>query len=138
MPFIFDHEGREFENDPHDPGGATKFGIDARSHPGIDIKNLDETTALKIYWSEWVGNGCEEMATPLAEVFFDTCVNAGFHRATELGKASGWRWQELIENRRTFYHNLAMSKGTFHRYLKGWLNRCNDLEQWALQSQTTA
>src|SRR6266436_4597543 len=68
MPWILDWEGRIFENDPDDPGGATKFGIDQRSHPNVDIRNLTESQALDIYWSEWIRDGCDKLSSPYAEV----------------------------------------------------------------------
>ena len=62
MKFIFEHEnvlsrGKVVaEHDSKDPGGTTKYGIDARSHPGVDIENLTEQQALNIYWEEWKSN----------------------------------------------------------------------------------
>ena len=37
------------EDDPDDPGGLTKYGIDQRSHPNVDIRNLTEEEAKDIY-----------------------------------------------------------------------------------------
>ncbi|MGO9606886.1 MAG: glycoside hydrolase family 108 protein [Candidatus Binataceae bacterium] len=49
---LLDVEGGYVDN-PEDPGGETKFGISARYHPGVDIKNLTRDEAIAIYWSEW-------------------------------------------------------------------------------------
>ena len=66
-----------FEDDPDDRGGATKFGIDQRSHLNTDIKNLTAEQATEIYWSEWVKYGCEHLSPPIDWVFFNACVNCG-------------------------------------------------------------
>ena len=42
-----------YSSDPGDPGGATKFGISARAHPGVDIATLTRDAAVSIYWREW-------------------------------------------------------------------------------------
>lgn len=39
--------------DPHDPGGVTKYGISARSYPRLDIPNLTKEKAKEIYWLDW-------------------------------------------------------------------------------------
>ena len=41
------------ENVSGDSGGVTKYGIDASSHPGVDIRNLSRSGAIAIYWLEW-------------------------------------------------------------------------------------
>jgi lysozyme family protein len=38
-----------FVNDPNDPGGATKYGISARSYPKLDIENLTADQAKEIF-----------------------------------------------------------------------------------------
>jgi len=42
------HEGGYVHN-PKDPGGQTNFGISARAHPNLDIKNLTREEAIAIY-----------------------------------------------------------------------------------------
>ena len=42
------------EFDPHDHGGTTRYGIDAASHPHLDIENLTLEEAVANYHShEW-------------------------------------------------------------------------------------
>ncbi len=82
LPFVLDHEGREFENDPEDPGGATKFGIDQRDHPGIDIVTLTMQEATAIYWQEWLDAGADHLPYVMGCVYFDEHVNAGPRPAT--------------------------------------------------------
>lgn len=128
MPFIFEWEGETFENDPDDPGGATKFGIDQRSHPDVDIHNLTKDEALAIYWSEWLADGCETMPSPYAEVFFNCAVNMGLHRAQEFDKlVPGASVDQFLNLQEGYYRGLAANHKNFQKYLKGWLNRTSAL-----------
>ena len=36
-----------YVNDPHDPGGETKYGISKRSYPTLDIASRIQQTALE-------------------------------------------------------------------------------------------
>src|SRR6478735_11274468 len=42
-------EGAAYENVPGDPGGPTKYGIDQRSHPDVNIRALTKEQAKAIY-----------------------------------------------------------------------------------------
>lgn len=129
MPFIFEWEGEAYENDPDDPGGATKFGIDQRAHPGVDIKNLTKTEALSIYWSEWLTDGCETKGSPFAEVFFNCAVNMGLGRAQQFDKhVSGEDWHAFLDQQEGYYRHLAETS-RFHKFLRGWLNRTEALRK---------
>ena len=123
VPFLWKWEGTKFENDPDDPGGATKYGIDQRSHPKEDIKNLTEDRAKEIYYSEyWNSNRCEKMVYPLGEAFFDTCVNCGRGRADKLLQISRSA-AGFLNARDDFYRRLADARPRSRKYLTGWLNR---------------
>ena len=143
------------ENDASDPGRLTKFGIDQRSHPDVDIKNLTVEQAIEIYrtcyWNPAQG---DILPYPLNLEHFDSAVNLGLHQAIKLlqracganddgvwgpktmaavlntCKASGSVATALhtADLRRDFYKNLADNKASAMKYLKGWLNRLNDLE----------
>jgi len=129
MPWLMETEGRKYENDPDDPGGSTKFGIDQRSHPNVNIKALTEQQAISIYWSEyWNNNGCDRMPFPLGEVFFDICVNNGRGRADQLMSISKDA-SELLDNRDAFYRRLADNRPKSRKYLRGWLNRDESLRK---------
>ena len=127
VPWLFDHEGRAYENDPDDSGGATKFGIDQRSHPDVDIKNLTEDQATDIYWSEWVKDGCDHLPSPLDWIYFDACVNCGNYRASKFLDASGRDPKKFQQLRIAFYYRLADQNPRLNKFLKGWINRVNDL-----------
>jgi len=140
IPFLWEWEGIAYEDDPDDPGNnppawanqsyrGTKFGIDARSHPNVDIKNLTADEAIDIYWSEWIKDGCEHLPTPLDWVFFDACVNCGIGRAQSFLKSSGRDPKKFQEERIHFYNSLADSKPSLSKFRKGWINRVIDLSK---------
>lgn len=67
-----------YDNNPSDPGGETKYGIDKRSHPTVDIKNLTLTDAIEIYRVDyWQKNRLDEMPVYLRLAYFDCVVNQG-------------------------------------------------------------
>lgn len=137
MPFIFRWEcvrnkaGRVIaENDPSDPGGLTKYGIDQRSHPGVNIRALTEDEAMGIYRREyWDRNKIDARPAGLGEVYFNACVNCGAGRAMKLldlsRDASGF-----LDAQEAFYRRLAEAKPALRKFLKGWLNRTRDLRKF--------
>jgi len=129
IPWLFDHEGREFENDKDDPGGATRYGVDQRSHPNIDIKNLTADEATTIYWNEWLRYGCDHLPSPIDWLYFDAAVNCGVGRAHSFLNASGRDPKKYQDARRGFYNRLAEAKPTLKKFLKGWLARVDDLSR---------
>ena len=145
MPFIFKWEGG-YDNDPDDPGGETNFGIDKRSHPGEDIKHLTKERAAEIYFSDyWTPLRCEELPKGVGEVVMNIGVNAGKGRAArwlqeECGATvDGQIGPQTIDHAcrtlnlaealldRTEGHYRSIAKGKLAKFLKGWLNRNNDL-----------
>ena len=131
IPFLWEWEGTVFENDPDDPGGATKYGIDQRSHPNVDIKNLTAEEATDIYWQEWVKDGCEHLPTPLDWLFFDAAVNCGLGRAQKFLTASARDPKKFQQERSDFYTRLVEQKPKLAKFKKGWLARVNDLSKVA-------
>lgn len=129
IPFLWEWEGTKYENDPDDPGGATKFGIDQRSHPKEDIRNLTEDRAKEIYWVEyWNRYGCEGRPFPMGEVVFNTCVNAGWGRAEKiLAIRTVKTASDFLDELENFYRRLAAARPKSKKYLKGWLARTGSL-----------
>jgi len=142
------------EHDPHDAGGTTRFGIDQRSHEGVDIDKLTVEQATQIYRKDYWGKGnCQELPWPISLAHFDGCVNVGINRATKIlqeavGANSDGSFgpatkralieacnkssprdiaEKISQGRRTYYCNLASKRPEMERYLNGWLNRCTDL-----------
>lgn len=131
-------------NDPADTGGLTKFGIDQRSHPNINIRSLTKGLAAAIYHRDyWLPVRAHELPVPVGEVVFDIAVNNGKARATKwlqqiLGvKADGFIGpktlaaarttdslilaSKLLARRESFYRSIARGRKT--KFLRGWLNR---------------
>lgn len=126
IPFLWEWEGTKYENDPDDPGGATKFGIDQRSHPNEDIRNLTEARAIEIYWLEyWQKNNCEGYDYPMGEVVFNCAVNAGAGRVRDIQSKIGpiSTANDFLKELEAHYRRLAATRPGSAKYLKGWLNR---------------
>jgi lysozyme family protein len=137
LPFIYkwecvkDRKGNVIaENDPVDPGGVTKYGIDKTSHPDVDVRNLTEPQARAIYFEEWRSSGAETMRAGLGEVYFNACVNCGTGRAKKLLAVSSTA-TEFLDAQEAFYRRLAASKTKLAKFLKGWLNRTQDLRKFS-------
>jgi lysozyme family protein len=71
-----------YVNNPKDPGGETNWGISKRSYPTLDIKNLTQDDAKKIYKRDfWDKLGCNAYPETLAFALFDCAVNSGISMA---------------------------------------------------------
>lgn len=136
------------EHDPHDPGGATKYGIDQRDHPTIDVCSLTLSQAEHIYFTQsWAPAGCEVFPDHWALAVHDSAVNPGLHWAihnlqivveTEVDgivgpqtigavrKAPTGALWDLLNRREAYYRALPVSLQK--RYLSGWLHRVYALE----------
>ena len=129
MPFIFKWEGG-YDNDPDDPGGETNYGIDRRSHPNVDIKNLTRDDARQIYWIEyWVKHRCGEYEAPLGEVFFNACVNCGPGRALKILRTHRTA-PDYLDEQEAYYRRLVKATPGSQKFLKGWLNRTRDFRSF--------
>lgn len=131
-----------YANDPHDPGGETKYGISKRSYPLLDIPSLTLDDAKKIYRRDyWDFIKGDALPWPLSCFVFDMAVNQGVSpairtlqqtlRVTEDGVIGP---QTLIAARslplaETCPLYLAMrgvrysNTAGFNRYGTGWLKR---------------
>ena len=80
---VIGHEGG-YVNDPHDPGGETKFGISRRAYPDEDIAGMTLERAKAIYLHDyWRPVGCEQVPDQIRFDLFDTAVNSGLTRAVK-------------------------------------------------------
>jgi len=130
LRFVLEKEGG-YVNDPDDPGGETKWGIAKRFHPDEDIKNLTPERAAEIYFDEyWVPAGCDVLPNPLCIVVFDTAVNMGVSQAVAYLKGSDWDVRKYLDQRKLGYAERAKKRPASQKYLKGWLNRVNDLDKY--------
>lgn len=146
-------EGTVFENDKDDPGGATKFGIDQRSHPKLNIRNLTLEDAKQIYWDEtWNFNSADKLPAGVGEVVCRISMNCGQRHAVEwLQVLTGAKvdgslgpktiaaanavnakklTSDLIDRLERYYRNLAAGSAKRAKYLKGWLNAAASLRKF--------
>lgn len=80
---LIGHEGG-YTSGEGDPGGETKYGISKRAYPDVDIANLTEDDAKKLYKSDyWDKLYLDTAAPPLALIVFDAAVNNGVGQATK-------------------------------------------------------
>lgn len=129
LKFVLEHEGG-YVNDPDDPGGETKWGISKRYHPDVDIKNLLPEQAAQIYAEEyWNPCNCDNIPHPYCAVVFDTAVNCGVNRAVQWLKL-GLTPEDYIDTRRNFYFDRINRDPPKAKYLRGWMNRLNDLKKF--------
>jgi len=148
---VLAHEGG-YVNDPHDPGGATKYGISSRAYPDVDIEALTIEDAKDIYLNDyWHKMRCDELPSGLDLLVFDAAVNQGpGAAATMLQKAVGAQMdgiigprtmdkaqmgnpepaiRELVARRATRYGTTA----TFPRFGLGWMRRLAYMHQRAME-----
>ena len=148
---VLAHEGG-YVNDPLDAGGETNYGISKRTYPHLDIAGLTKEQAARIYerdWWERYGYGRIADAA-VATKIFDMAVNMGSHQAHKLAQRActdcgmaladdgnlgplsisainsvhGPTLLAALRNRcATFYQDLADSKPSNRKFLKGWLKR---------------
>lgn len=70
-------EGR-YNNNMHDPGGETNYGISKRSYPNLDIKNLTREQAIEIYRRDfWENIHAEQLYDGVAYQSLDFAINSG-------------------------------------------------------------
>lgn len=135
-----------YVNDPHDPGGETKYGISKKAYPNIDIKNLTLEEAAEIYKIDyWDKCRCGDLPYPIGTLVFDTAVNMGVHTAITLLQSAGEVVSDGVIGRQTIsavngldpakvgrnfmalrvqrYVNLE----GWGRYGLGWSRRCFDV-----------
>lgn len=115
-----------YSNDPHDPGGETKFGICKKYHPDTDIKNLTIEQAKEIYLNEyWIPAKCDSTPSPMDICLFDSQVNpqndprlpGGGNQ--EILNQNPHNWQEYLMLRMVRYMNNSKDI-----YVKGHIFRC--------------
>lgn len=134
LKFVFKWEGG-YVNDPNDPGGETKYGISKRANPSVDIFNLTKEQAGQIYLRDyWHKVGCDNYEANLAICIFDAAVNVGVSRVRgwltdDFNKPSGLNADEF-NSRREYYYTVQVKESLRIRYLKGWMNRLNDLRRF--------
>jgi lysozyme family protein len=141
-------EGEEggYGNDPDDAGGETNFGLDKRSHPELDLKNITKAQAIAVYWQHyWLPYAPDHFADEDTKKLFDVAVNTGFRQANKfLQRAVGADDDGVIgpetiravvaanphtihlsisHQQAAFYEALAAARPSQEKFLRGWLKR---------------
>ena len=138
LNFVLKWEGG-YVNNPNDKGGATNKGITQHTYNSWlkslslaprDVRFITQEEVEQIYYKNyWLKAGCDKMSPKFAVLVFDTAVNMGLARVNQFMKAAGWTDPALfIKAREAKYKEFACF-GNQKIFLKGWLNRLNDLEK---------
>lgn len=130
MSIVFKHEGSKLVKD--DGGRETsKFGIlqgtaKAFGYTG-DIANLTKGEAVEIYKKLWDKSGAGALPYPLSLVHFDTYINSPSASRRILKQADGDVDKYLTLREERFKKLAELRPERFSKYLKGWLNRVENL-----------
>ena len=152
----------DFSNHPRDPGGATMQGVTQRVYNGWrqrqgrapqSVRHMTEAEKRDIYRALYADKiAFDALPTGIDCVVLDAAINSGPARAAQwlqraLGVvvdgnsgpatifATGKQYmrsrviiERIMELRRNFLRHLS----TFDVFGDGWLNRCKDIERFAL------
>ncbi|HMK50545.1 MAG TPA: glycosyl hydrolase 108 family protein [Thermodesulfovibrionales bacterium] len=98
-----------------------------------DIKNITKAEAQAIYKKIWDKSGAAKLPYPLSVVHFDTYVNSPAAAKRILKQSGGDIDKYLNMREQRFVRLAAMRPNVYRKYLKGWINRVNDLRIVASQ-----
>lgn len=117
-----------YSNNPHDPGGETKWGISRRAHPeitGEDWANLTVDEAKEIAHADyWLLCHCDSMPAPFCYYVCDTAFNHGPDVALRLQQMANGP-DDLLFLRIAVYAKLNNA----NLFFRGWVNRVLDLRR---------
>jgi lysozyme family protein len=137
-----------YTNNPHDPGGATNWGItiaDARHYwkpdaTPADVKAMPKEVAIDIYRQKyWAKIDCDNRPTGPDFVDFDYSVNSGTGRVTKLrSKLDPLLLSPKDYVKRACAERLAFLRGlkTFVYFGGGWSKRVADVEATGVRMAT--
>lgn len=103
-------------------GSPAKFGINQRAHPGVDVKNLTQEEAVKIYKKDyWDAYKIGDLKPEVQTIVLDGVANhwGGFKNKLVKAARDGASPEELIKMRRDEYSRLA--KANPEKYAKSLL-----------------
>mgnify|MGYP002856268277 CR=1 FL=1 len=139
LSFVLKWEGG-YVNNPSDKGGATNKGITQGTYNSWlvsqgkqrkDVKFISPAEVEEIYYKRyWLAAKCNTMSKIFAVICFDTAVNMGVGRVQEFLRACKWTDPfKFLDAREAKYREFA-TYGNQKIFLKGWLNRLNDLRKF--------
>lgn len=122
---------------PDDAGaGPTRYGINSKANPGVDVANLTPEAATAIYKAKyWDAIDADKLSPGAQAVAFDAAVNQGVGYAKQIIEQSGGDPTAMIALRRARYAQTATlpNKGAF---LQQWNSRLDQLAKDLPQPQT--
>jgi lysozyme family protein len=130
LSIVMKHEGTSYVRKD---GGreSSKMGIlqsTAREYGYKgDIRNISKDEAEGIYKKIWDKSGAADLPYPLSVVHFDTYVNSPAAARKILKQSGGDIDTYLGKREKRFIRLAAMRPHRYGRYLKGWIDRVNDL-----------
>lgn len=143
LKFVLRSEGG-WTNDPHDPGGATMWGIiqreydayrDRHGQPRQTVRNISVAERDDIYKREyWDAMACDNLPLGLDYCTFDAAVNSGVGRAPTWLKASGGNINRFCDIRLAFLKRLS----TWRYFGAGWSTRVAFVRRNALAMASSA
>ncbi|MCE7886916.1 MAG: hypothetical protein DYH13_05350 [Alphaproteobacteria bacterium PRO2] len=142
--------GKVNEHEPN--GGISKYGINSKIYPDLDIRNLTEKEAVKIlredYWKkiEWPGGGVNKMSQAVHFIAFDTAVNSQSYvnkllrdSYKEAGGDVTKMPKIMLDMRQKRYDDLIeKNPKKFAKFEKGWHKRIEELRKLTGQYAMTA
>jgi lysozyme family protein len=112
--------------------GPSNFGINKAANPDVDVKNLTKEKARELYkkryWDAIGGDALAAKDPALATIAFDTAVNMGVSKASQLIAQSKGDPSAMLSMRQQHYDNLIKDNPKkFAPFEKGWKDRVADL-----------
>lgn len=137
--FILKKEGG-YVNHPNDKGRKTKFGVTestlnayrkAKNLPPKSVEFLTTLEAKEIFQTEYWNKVVDKnMDGKYAFTLADLCYNSGVSRAKKYHSIAKGDVDKLIAMRRDFYNRIVKNDPTQKVFLKGWMNRINEVEEY--------
>lgn len=118
---VFQEEGGFVADDAG--AGPTKFGINKKANPDVDVKNLTKDQAKSIYKRRyWDKIKASKLSPDMRVAAMDAAVNQGVSWTNKAIKQSGGDLDRFIELRKKRYINTARNPKK-KQFLTAWLDR---------------
>jgi hypothetical protein len=129
--FVLKHEGGLNPSDMN--GSPTKYGINQKANPSVDVRGLTPDGAADIFTNKYFGpSGAANLPPALAAVHADTAfINPS--KAQQFLKASGGDPGKYMDLREAWMANMVANNPAAQRYEKAWATRNADLRNVAGQ-----
>lgn len=141
LKFVLAREGG-YVNNKNDLGGPTNKGITQTTYNSyrrskglstVNVRNISQQEVEDIYYNNYYkASGADQIENPrLALYVFDTAVLHGVYGAKQILKQSGGDLEKFEQLRREHYYKQVEKKPKQKEFLQGWLNRVNNLKDYA-------